>query len=73
VVRKNEGVTQGYRLQEDYLEAKAKNPEIYVKWLEPAKIFTAAQRRNLEKAKAVNKDIGKLLGGSKRSRKKAAH
>lgn len=64
---------QGYRLQEDYLRAKARNPAIYVKWLEPAKAFTAAQRRDLEKAKAVNKEIAKLLGARRKANRKAKH
>ena len=63
---------QAHQVEQEYLALKEKYPDP-IEFLEMATPLTAADRRNLEKAAAVNNEIEKLLGASKRRRKKANH
>lgn len=60
------------QIEQAYLALKSNYPDP-IEFLELAKPLDAAALKNLNEAAAVNEEIGKLLDGSKRSRKKAAH
>jgi hypothetical protein len=60
------------QLEQDYLALKAKYPHP-IEHLELAEPLTAEAKRNLDEAAAVNKEIEKLLGGSRKGNGEAKH
>lgn len=60
-----------YRLQLGYEKLKEKSPDLHVDFFEPFVPISAKDRANLDKAVAINRQIGKTLADFKRERASA--